>query len=529
LKPVLQVKNLTVAFDKVVVKSVNFNVYPGQTTAIVGESGSGKTVTSTAVMGLLPPSGKIISGEITGVNNLNYLKNGSPVGTEISMVFQDPMSSLNPSMRVGNQVGESLRVHLGLNKYEATQKVIELFTEVELPSPKDTLNKYPHELSGGQKQRVMIAMALACEPSILVADEPTTALDVTVQAKILKLLLKLQKERKLGVLFISHDLEVIRSIAQHVTVMKFGEIVEQGSCENVLDHPTHPYTIELINSRPKKIYEDKISHPQSLIEVKNLSLEYTLSRNVWGNSTHSFKAVDNVSFIINRGERVGIVGESGCGKSTLGRLMLGIENPSKGEVIWRSEVLRVEDGKSMKKFRREAQPVFQDPYSALNPRIKIGEAICEAIRQTVEGKKMSRSQQREEAQALLVEVGLQKEDVDKFPSSCSGGMRQRIVLARALAVKPIFLILDESVAALDLRIQSQILKLLSEIQRNRSLSYMFISHDLDVIRAVCDKVLVMKDGLIIEEGSTDEVFNSPVDAYTKHLLESRPGKLNFAS
>ncbi len=529
MNPILQVNNLTIAFDKVVVKDVSFSVYPGQTTAIVGESGSGKTVTSTAVMGLLPPSGRIISGEIAGVNRLDYLKNGSPVGTEISMVFQDPMSSLNPSMRVGNQVGEALRVHLGLNAREATQKVIELFTEVELPSPKDTLNKYPHELSGGQKQRVMIAMALACEPSVLVADEPTTALDVTVQATILKLLQKLQKERNLGVLFISHDLEVVRSIAQHVIVMRFGEIVEQGLCLDVLDNPSHAYTIELIHSRPKKICEGGVDSLKSLIEVKNLSLEFTTSRNFWGNPTNRFKAVDNVSFIINKGERVGIVGESGCGKSTLGLLMLGLEKPSKGEVIWKNKVLNVEDEKSMREFRREAQPVFQDPFSALNPRMKIGKAICEAIRQTVEGKKLSRSQQLEEAKSLLLEVGLQEDDVEKYPSSFSGGMRQRIVLARALAVKPIFLILDESVAALDLRIQSQILKLLSEIQKNRSLAYLFISHDLDVIRAVCDRVLVMKNGVIIEEGSTDEVFNSPVDSYTKHLLESRPGKLNFAS
>ena len=529
MNPILQVKNLTVAFDKVVVKDVCFSVYPGQTTAIVGESGSGKTVTSTAVMGLLPPSGKIISGEITGVNRLDYIKNGSPVGTEISMVFQDPMSSLNPSMRVGSQVGESLRVHLGLNAREATQKVIELFTEVELPSPRETLNKYPHELSGGQKQRVMIAMALACEPSVLVADEPTTALDVTVQATILNLLQKLQKERNLGVLFISHDLEVVRSIAQHVIVMRFGEIVEQGLCLDVLDSPSHPYTIELIDSRPKKICEGGVRSHQSLIEVKNLGLEFTTSRNFWGNPTKRFKAVDDVSFIINTGERVGIVGESGCGKSTLGLLMLGLEKPSKGEVVWKNKVLNVEDEKSMKEFRREAQPVFQDPFSALNPRMKIGKAICEAIRQTVEGKKLSSSQQLQEAKSLLLEVGLQEEDLEKFPSSFSGGMRQRIVLARALAVKPIFLILDESVAALDLRIQSQILKLLSEIQKKRSLAYLFISHDLDVIGAVCDRVLVMKDGRIIEEGSTDEVFNSPVDSYTKHLLESRPGKLNFAS
>ncbi len=527
MEPILQVNNLTVAFDKVVVKDVSFKVYPGQTTAIVGESGSGKTVTSTAVMGLLPDSGRVVSGEIRGVNRSDYLKNGVPVGTEISMVFQDPMSSLNPSMRVGHQVGESLRVHLGLNAETASQKVINLFQEVELPSPKDTLNKYPHELSGGQKQRVMIAMALACEPSILVADEPTTALDVTVQSTILKLLQRLQKERNLGVLFISHDLEVVRTIAHHVVVMRFGEVVEQGLCSDVLDNPSHPYTAELINSRPKRLFEGEPDQLQSLIEVNDLSLEYTTSRNFWGSSTNRFKAVDRVSCSIKKGERVGVVGESGCGKSTLGRLMLGLEIPSSGEVLWRNKILDVGNQNSMRQFRMEAQPVFQDPFSALNPRMKIGEAICEAIRQTVEGKSMSHSQQVLEAKSLMTEVGLEPEDVEKYPSSFSGGMRQRIVLARALAVKPVFLILDESVAALDLRIQSQILKLLAEIQKNRSLAYLFISHDLDVIRAVCDRILVMKDGTIIEEGSTEEIFNSPVNSYTKHLLESRPGKLNF--
>ncbi len=529
MKPVLKVSNLSIAFDRVVVKDVSFGVFPGLTTAIVGESGSGKTVTSTAIMGLLPTSGKVVSGEIKGVNGLDYLRNGTPVGTEISMVFQDPMSSLNPSMRVGTQVGESLRIHLGLDAKAATKKVINLFKEVELPSPEITINKYPHELSGGQKQRVMIAMSLACEPSILVADEPTTALDVTVQATILKLLRKLQIKRNIGVLFISHDLEVVRSIASHVIVMKSGKIVEQGLCAQVLDSPSHPYTLELINSRPKRTHEGSIKNLEPLIEVKNLSLEFTTSRNFWGNPTRSFTAVNNVSFTINKGERLGIVGESGCGKSSLGRLMLGLEKPSSGEVIWKGEVLDVEDVKSMRKFRSQAQPVFQDPFSALNPRMKIGEALCEAIGQTEDGNKLSKKKQLLEAESLLIEVGLQKEDLDKYPGAFSGGMRQRIVLARALAVKPIFLILDESVAALDLRIQSQVLNLLSEIQKNRSLAYMFISHDLDVIRAVCDRVLVMKDAFIIEEGSTHQVFNNPVDSYTKHLLESRPGKLNFAS
>ena len=510
---------------------MSFNVYEGMTTAIVGESGSGKTVTSTAIMGLLPSNGRVIEGYVKGMDGVTWVaadkKPITPVGREISMVFQDPMSSLNPSMKVGEQVAEPLAVHMGLDRSDAMKRVIALFKEVELPEPAISIYKYPHELSGGQKQRVMLAIALACNPKILVADEPTTALDVTVQKTILELLLRLQKERDLGILFITHDLDVVRDIADYVVVMKDGEIVEQGKCIAVLDKPTHPYTLDLLNAKPKRNdsqIEDLNKEARPLIEVKNLELTYITKKNWFGKVKERFTAVKGVNLKILPGERLGLVGESGCGKSTLGKLMLGLEIPNKGAVIWKGVELNLNNTQMMKAFRRDAQPVFQDPFSALNPRMSIGNALCEAIGTTENGDALSALKKMEMARNLLVEVGLNKEDTDKYPASFSGGMRQRIVLARALAVKPALLILDESVSALDVRIQAQILSLLSDIQKRRSLAYMFISHDLNVIHAVCDRVIVMKDGGIIEEGPAEKIFNSPSNSYTKHLLESRPGR-----
>ncbi len=531
MRPLLQVDQLRVAFEKTVISGVSFNVYEGMTTAIVGESGSGKTVTSTAIMGLLPSNGRVIEGHVKGIDGLTWVaadkKPITPVGREISMVFQDPMSSLNPSMKVGEQVAEPLAVHMGLDRSDSMKRVLALFKEVELPEPATAIYKYPHELSGGQKQRVMLAIALACNPKILVADEPTTALDVTVQKTILELLLRLQKERDLGILFITHDLDVVRDIADFVVVMKDGEIVEHGKCIAVLDKPTHPYTLDLLSVKPKRNM-GQIEHINKdappFIEVKDLELSYITKKNWFGKVQERFTAVDGVNLKIRPGERLGLVGESGCGKSTLGRLMLGLETPNGGSVIWKGVELDLKNRQMMRAFRRDAQPVFQDPFSALNPRMSIGTALREAIGTTVNGEALSTLKKMEMARNLLVEVGLNKEDTDKYPASFSGGMRQRIVLARALAVKPALLILDESVSALDVRIQAQILSLLSDIQKRRSLAYLFISHDLNVIHAVCDRVIVMKDGGIIEEGTADKIFNSPSNSYTKHLLESRPGR-----
>ena len=498
--PVLEVKDLSIAFEKKVVNSLSFSVYPGQTTAIVGESGSGKTVSSMAFMGLLPTSATIESGSFTELAK----------GVEISMVFQDPMSSLNPSMRVGKQVAEPLIIHKRLSGYEAKEKVLELFKEVELPEPSKSFDKYPHELSGGQKQRIMIAMAIACDPKVLVADEPTTALDVTVEKTILDLLASLQKERNLGVLFISHNLEVVNAIADFVVVMKTGDVVEQGECKEVFDNPQHSYTKELIASRPKRTTVESSS--QSLIiEAKNVSLDYVEKRDLLGRVRKKFRAVKNVSLSIGKGERVGLVGESGSGKSSLGKLMMGMEKCTEGQVVWRGGEV---GGSSQSAFIKFAQPVFQDPFSALNPRLTINQALSEALK--LSGSSMTVAD-------LLQEVGLHPSDADKHPGSFSGGQRQRIVLARALAMEPEFLVLDESVAALDLRIQSEILDLLTHIQKSRSLAFLFISHDLSVIEAVCDRVLIMKDGEIVEEDVTKNIFNNPQNSYTKELLNSRPG------
>ena len=501
--PVLKVTNLSVAFDKRVVNDLSFSIYPGKTTAIVGESGSGKTVSSMAVIGLLPTTATIESGDFT------VLK----VGVEISMVFQDPMSSLNPSMRVGEQVSEPLIVHENLSNEAAREKAIELFKEVELPDAAVAYDKFPHELSGGQKQRVMIAMALACNPHVLIADEPTTALDVTVQSVILDLLSRLQKERNLGILFISHDLEVVKDIADEVIVMRLGDVVEQGECTKVFSNPQHEYTKELIASRPSRNGPGAESDG-ALIEARGVSLDYSVKKDFMGRTTEVFGAVKNVSLRIGARERVGLVGESGSGKSSLGKLLLGMEICSSGEILWKGETLDIENTKAFRVFKKCAQPVFQDPFSALNPRLSVCSALQEAL--DLSGSKSKVSE-------LLEEVGLSAEDASKYPSGFSGGQRQRIVLARALAMEPEFLVLDESVAALDLRIQAEILKLISDIQKKRSLAFLFISHDLSVIEAVCDRVVIMKNGEIVDEGTTENIFKKPKNSYTKELLNSRPG------
>ena len=491
--PLLSVKNLTIAFDTPVVNGVSLEVFPGKTTAIVGESGSGKTITSMAVLGLLPKTAIVTSGKIEGA-----LK----IGTDISIIFQDPMSSLNPSMRVGQQVAEPLLIHSKLDKNSARQQVEKLFEEVELPI--NSFEKYPHELSGGQKQRVMIALALALNPKVLIADEPTTALDVTVQKTILDLLSRIQGQRNLGILFISHDLDVVSQFADDVIVMKTGNIVESGSAKDIFNAPKHPYTKELINSKPHRT--GSASHSKEvLIEGKNLALEYPIEKDWLGRTSKVFTAVKNVSVTINKGERVGLVGESGSGKSSLGKLLMGLESCTSGCIIWKG--LPVD----LRAFRKVAQPVFQDPFSALNPRMTVGAALTEAI----SGLKTP--------QELMEEVGLSPDDINKYPGEFSGGQRQRIVLARALAVEPEFIILDESVAALDLRIQAEILKLLCQIQESRGLAFLFISHDLSVIEAVCDRILIMKNGEIVERGLTEQIFANPENSYTKRLLNSRPG------
>lgn len=518
--PLLTVDRLSIAFGMVkpVVQQVSCEVFPGQTTCIVGESGSGKTLTSLAVMGLLPGSGTIIHGEVRGPEGTVWAKpgwHGAPIGRDVAMVFQDPMSSLNPSMRVGAQVAEPLELHRNTRGEAARVEVARLFDEVGLPQGSE--RKYPHELSGGQKQRVMIALALACNPKVLLADEPTTALDVTVQRDILDLLQRLRDERGLGVLFVTHDLDVVRDIADHVVVMRDGEVVESGPCQSVMDAPKHPYTQSLLAAMPK-VHEASAQTTRAagpadgtpLVAARGVVKRFVTRTNIWGKPTHTFDALKGVDLAIAVGERVGLVGESGSGKSTLGNILLGLDTWDEGDVTWKGGA---PEGAA---FRRDAQPVFQDPFSALNPSMAVGTALQEAVdaRADKHGPSVA---------GLLEEVGLRASDAARKPGSFSGGQRQRIVLARALALSPEFLVLDESVAALDLRIQAEILDLLKDLCDRRGLTFLFISHDLNIVRAVCDRIAVMREGEIVEEAPATQLLSSPQHPYTQRLLNSSPG------
>ena len=518
--PLLSLRDVCVAFDgrEPVVKGVSCDVWAGATTCIVGESGSGKTLTSLAVMGLLPGSGKLEGGEVRGPEGALWAAPGehhAPVGRDVAMVFQDPMSSLNPSMRVGAQVAEPLELHQGVRGEAAQAEVARLFAEVGLPEGAE--RKYPHELSGGQKQRVMIALALACNPKVLLADEPTTALDVTVQRAILDLLQELRDARRLGVLFVTHDLDVVKDIADHVVVMKHGEVVESGTCAEVMSRPSHPYTQALLAAMPEGTSPAPHREAASpLIEAEGVARRYVTQRTLMGRPKVWFDALHPTTLRIAQGESVGLVGESGSGKSTLGKVLLGMEPPDGGKVLWKGGPAQ---GST---FKRAAQPVFQDPFSALNPAMTVGEALREARGQRL-------TDEGPTVEALLAEVGLDPTDAARHPRSFSGGQRQRIVLARALALNPEFLVLDESVAALDLRIQAEILDLLMALKSKRGLTFLFISHDLNVVASVCERVLVMQAGRVVEEGPTDQIMSSPQHPYTQRLLNSRPGQKSMVS
>ena len=519
--PLLTIDRVSIAFgaEVPVVKEVSCEVFPGQTTCIVGESGSGKTLTSLAVMGLLPGSGALTHGEVRGPGGAVWARpgwHGAPVGRDVAMVFQDPMSSLNPSMRVGAQVAEPLELHREMRGEAARAEVARLFDEVGLPQGSE--GNYPHELSGGQKQRVMIALALACNPKVLLADEPTTALDVTVQRDILDLLQRLRDERGLGVLFVTHDLDVVRDIGDHVVVMRHGAVVESGPCQGIMTTPQHPYTQSLLAAMPKVNDASTSTEPatssdvEPLVAARNVVKRFVTRKNLWGKPLKTFDALKGVDLAIAPGERVGLVGESGSGKSTLGNILLGLNTWDEGDVTWKGGAPK---GAA---FRRAAQPVFQDPFSALNPSMTVGAALQEAVDARADKLGPTVAQ-------LLQEVGLNASDAARRPGSFSGGQRQRIVLARALALSPEFLVLDESVAALDLRIQAEILDLLKDLCARRGLTFLFISHDLNVVGAVCDRIAVMREGEIVEEGPAMQVLSSPQHPYTQRLLNSRPGSL----
>ena len=579
----LEFKNLVTEFkteDTLVraVNRINFTLNKGETIGIVGESGSGKSVTSLSAMRLIPsPPGKISGGEI-----IFHKENGESVdllkisekemrkhrGNDIAMIFQEPMTSLNPVFTCGNQVIEAIMLHQAINKKQAKDLTLKLFREVQLPEPERIFRTYPHQISGGQKQRVMIAMAMSCHPSILIADEPTTALDVTVQKTILQLMQKLQTERDMGIMFITHDLGVIAELADKVVVMYKGNIVEQGNVWDIFSSPQHPYTKGLLACRPPldkrykslptvsdfmkedengKMIENNITVEEftkdlvisnskraekqkelfvkkPILKIKNLKTYFPIRNGFFGGISSHVKAVDNVNFDVYPGETLGLVGESGCGKTTIGRTIIRLEEPTEGEMIYKGKDIAKMDAKELREFRKEVQIIFQDPYSSLNPRMTIGNAIMEPMQ--VHGILENDEQRKKRVEDLLARVNLDPSHFYRYPHEFSGGQRQRIGIARALAVNPKFIICDESVSALDVSVQAQVLNLLNELKEEFGLTYIFISHDLSVVKYMSDRMLVMQDGKIEEMGDADQIYNKPGTTYTQKLIDAIPeGKL----
>lgn len=556
-KPLLQVKNLSISFrdGKVlheVIHHISFSLYPHRVLGIVGESGSGKSISSLALLGLLPKNAHLTTGEILFEgNSINYQAKKRVQqlrGRQISMIFQEPMSSLNPSMRCGRQVQEVLRAHTGFSQLKAKQAVFELFKKVKLPRPQTIYSSYPHEISGGQQQRVMIAMAIACKPKILIADEPTTALDVTVQKKILFLLKELQQETGMSIIFISHDLTLVSEIADQVAVMYEGRIVEQNSAKKIFYHPKEEYTKALIASRPKggqrlkklptikdfvlqkTAYESETSREREerhrkiyasppILEVLNLNKDF-ISKPGLFRSPGVVKAVNSVSFQLYEGETLGLVGESGCGKSTLGNVILQLIPASSGQVFYKGSDLTQLSKGELRTMRKNIQLIFQDPFSSLNPRISVGNALMEPMK--VHGLFKNNSERQQKALELLRQVGLEEQHFYRYPHEFSGGQRQRIGIARTIAVEPQLIICDESVSALDISVQAQVLNLLNDLKSVYGFTYIFISHDLAVVRYMADQLLVMNEGVIVECGEADQIYDHPQKTYTQKLIKAIP-------
>ena len=564
---ILSVSKLSVSFNTdrgkiAAVDKVSFSLKKYSTLGIVGESGSGKSVTSLSIMRLIAsPPGNIDSGEIIYFDQDGQGKDLLSMdestlrglrGNDIAMIFQEPMTSLNPVFTCGDQVTEAIREHQGISFKEAKALTIDLFNEVQLPRPEDIFSSYPHQLSGGQKQRVMIAMAMSCKPSILIADEPTTALDVTVQKSILDLMRSLQEKHGMAIIFISHDLGVIAEIAKDVLVMYQGKIVESGEVDRVFNKPQHPYTRGLLACRPsldtkyrrlptvndflsaangedplKKLIirnagsRDSIHGPQDvLLETKNLKTYFPIRKGLFGRTRSYVKAVDDVSFVVYRRETLGLVGESGCGKTTLGRTLLRLSDPTDGSIYFNAKDITTIDEKKMRVLRRDMQIIFQDPYSSLNPRIPVGTAITEPMK--VHGLHANERTRKEWAMELLEKVNLDPSYFQRYPHELSGGQRQRICIARALAVEPDFIICDESVSALDVSIQAQILNLLNDLKEEFNMTYIFISHDLAVVKFMADRLIVMKEGRIEEMGAAEDIYRNPGSDYTIKLIEAIP-------
>jgi peptide/nickel transport system ATP-binding protein len=553
----LSVKDVSIAFKannqlSKVVNNISFELASQQILGIVGESGSGKSVTSLAILGLLSKnaqvSGNIIFNDIDltrlSENEFQHIR-----GNQISMIFQEPMSSLNPSLTCGYQVLEILLQHKKITKNEAKKQVIELFNKVKLPRATVIFDQYPHQLSGGQKQRVMIAMAIACKPQILIADEPTTALDVTVQKEIIELLKELQQETNMSIIFITHDLALVSEIANSVLVMYKGEIVEQGNAKQIFKSPKHNYTKALINSKPslkerlkklptvkdfieqtieKEVYTEveraafhqKMYAQQPLLTVQNLATYFNANNSFFFGKKSEIKAVDEVSFQLFEGETLGLVGESGCGKTTLGRTILHLEKATKGHIFYRGKEVTNLSKSELKNFRKEVQIIFQDPFSSLNPRIPVGKAIIEPMK--VHGILSSESERKQHVFEILQKVGLTEAHFYRYPHEFSGGQRQRIGIARTIALKPKLIICDESVSALDVSVQAQVLNLLNNLKKDFGFTYIFISHDLAVVKYMADQLVVMNKGKIEEIGDADAIYKTPKTTYTKKLIDAIP-------
>ncbi|MBC9934762.1 ABC transporter ATP-binding protein [Chitinophaga qingshengii] len=574
----LEIQDMEVTFhahDTIVtaVNHLNLSIGKGEIIGVVGESGSGKSVTSLSVMRLIQAPGKIshgkilyhhADGQVTDLAQLPDTAMRAYRGNEIAMIFQEPMTSLNPLHTCGAQVTEAIRLHKGIPQREAREQAKALFARVKLPDPAAIMNRYPHELSGGQKQRVMIAMAISCEPRLLIADEPTTALDVTVQKAILELLKELQQQMDMSVLFITHDLGVVAELAERVVVMYKGNIVEEGPVRQVFQHPQHPYTKGLLACRPPlnkrlsrlpvtrdfmetdasgqihekagavadvvnrlvvsdsevKARQALLAGNPPLLEVHGLQTWFPVKKSFTGKVLQWYKAVDDVSFTVNSGETLGLVGESGCGKTTLGRSLLRLIEPTGGSIVYKGQDLRSLSPAGMRALRKDMQLIFQDPYASLNPRKSIGSAILEPMQ--VHGLYGNEKAQREKVQELLEKVNLSPEHVNRYPHEFSGGQRQRVVIARALAVNPSFIICDESVAALDVSVQAQVLNLLIRLREEFGFSCIFISHDLSVVRFISDRMMVMQKGKIVEMGQADAVYNHPQHPYTQQLIAVIP-------
>jgi peptide/nickel transport system ATP-binding protein len=571
-RPLLDITNLEVNFktEEDLVKAIHgisFSVTKGETVAVVGESGSGKSVTALSALQLIPqppafyPNGVIHftrkDGTVIDLLKASAKELQTIRGNEIAMIFQEPMTSLNPVFTCGMQVMEAIQLHQKVNKEEAKNRTLQLFEKVKLPNPAVILNRYPHQLSGGQKQRVMIAMAMSCNPSLLIADEPTTALDVTVQKTILQLIKELQQETGMGVLFITHDLGVVHDIADKIVVMYKGNIVEQGTVQEIFQQPQHPYTKALLACRPAlhpkgkrlPVVSDfleventadshqpivvsenpnsKIPIPNSpyttpLLQIQNLNVWFPEQRKLFGKPSSFIKAVNDVSFDVFAGETLGLVGESGCGKTTLGRAVLRLVDATSGTILLNGENILTKSADAFKKQRKDLQIVFQDPYSSLNPRISIGDAITEPM--LVHQLQPNKKRAKEKVMELLEKVNLSSEHFKRYPHEFSGGQRQRIVIARALALHPSFIVWDESVSALDVSVQAQVLNLLNDLKKEFNFTSIFISHDLSVVRYICDRIIVMNKGKIEEMGPAEDVYFSPQTTYTRQLLASIPGQ-----